>query len=128
MNWSSHSDALPAEEWSAAAQRAALAAAKSLDGKLTVEASDGRLGQLAGKGADRLLRGQYERLAQIAGGQVGMVLGGAINRVRFHYMEQAPRHATDGVAPPGTRRPESTTEAASTTPATARSADRTKPN
>jgi hypothetical protein len=128
MNSGRHFDALPAEERSAAAQRAALAAAKSLDGKLTVEASDGRLGQLAGKGADRLLRSQYERLAHIAGGEAGIVLGGAMNRARFVHMEQAQRQATAGVNPPGTRRPESTTEAATTTPAIARSADRTKPN
>ncbi|HWD78494.1 MAG TPA: hypothetical protein VG497_06430 [Kribbella sp.] len=128
MKSSGHFDALPAEEWSAAAQQAALAAARSLDGKLTVEASDSRLGQLAGKGADRLLRGQYESLAHTAGSQAGLVLGGAINRVRFVHMEQAQRQATAGVTPPGTRPQTASATTSATNSAAARPADRSRDN
>jgi len=129
MNSGKHFDALPAEERTAAAERAALAAAKSLNGKLVVETSDGRLGALAGKGADRLLRGQYESLAHNAGGEAGLVLGGAINRARFvHQLAETQRHAGAGVTPPGRRPETASTSATNTTdPAPAKPVDRTKP-
>jgi hypothetical protein len=100
MDGSRHFDALPAEERSAAAQQAALVSARTIGARLTVQAADGRLGALAGKGADRLLRGQYEKVAQEAGGQVGLVLGGAANRARFLQVAEIQRQAGLGVTPP----------------------------
>jgi hypothetical protein len=121
MDASRHFDALPAEERSAVAQQAALASARTIDARLTVEAADGRLGELVGEGADRLLRGEYEKVAHEAAGQVGLVLGGAINRARFRQMEETQRHAGAGVTPPaaGSRSTSSTVDAV------AKPADRT---
>ncbi|MET9272659.1 hypothetical protein [Kribbella sp. NPDC003557] len=118
MNSGRHFDALPAEERSAAAERAALAAARTLS-QLTVETAEGRLGNLAGKGADHLLRGQYEEMAHAAAGQAGGVLGGAINRARFLQMAEIQRQAGAGVTPPapGPRSAPGTTESAAMNPA-----------
>jgi hypothetical protein len=119
MNSGRHFDALPAEERSAAAEQGALAAARTIDSRLTVQAAEGRLGALAGKGADRLLRGQYEKVAHEAGGQVGLVLGGAINRAQFLQVAEIQRQAGAGVTPPGAgaRSTSGTTEAAAAKPA-----------
>ena len=114
-------DGLPADEWSAAAQQAALVSARTIDARLTVQAADSRLGALVGKGADRLLRGQYEEVAHEAGGQVGGVLGGAANRSRFLQMEEIQRQAGAGITPPGPRTTSDTVNAAAAKPA-----DRTK--
>ncbi|WP_350276953.1 hypothetical protein [Kribbella sp. HUAS MG21] len=118
MNSAPHFDALPSEERSAAAQQAALVAARTIDARLTVQAAEGRLGTLAGKGADRLLRGQYEKVAQEAGGQAGLVLGGAINRARFLQVAEIQRQAGAGVAAPapGSRSTSGTAEAAAAKP------------
>ncbi|MGW6199032.1 hypothetical protein ACWF0M_22995 [Kribbella sp. NPDC055110] len=122
LNASRRLATVPAEERSAVAQQAALAAATVIDARLTVQAAEGRLGELAGKGADRLLRGQYEKVAQEAGGQVGLVLGGAINRAHFRQMEQTQRHAAAGVTPAGSRSTSGTVDV----DAAAAPADRTK--
>ncbi|TCC37980.1 hypothetical protein [Kribbella speibonae] len=128
MSRSTHFDALPAEERSAVAEQAALVTAKRIDARLTVQAADSRLGELVGKGADRLLRGEYEKVAQEAGGEVGLVLGGAINRARFvHQLAETQRHAAAGVTPPG-RRPESRTATSTPDTPTTKPADRTRPN
>jgi len=102
MNSLTHFDALPAEERSAAAQQAALVTAQAVS-QLSVRTADGRLGDLAGRGADRVLRGQYEKLAQDAAGRAGMVLGGAINRARFLQVEEIRRQAGAGMTPPSPR-------------------------
>ncbi|MFF0268857.1 hypothetical protein [Kribbella sp. NPDC004536] len=127
MNSSRLFDGLPADERTAYAERAALAAATSLNGKLTVETADSRLGRMAGRGADRLLSSQYASLAHTAGSEVGLVLGGAINRIRFVHqlkdVDDVQRQATSGLTPPGTGRPGSATSA-TTTAATTRAVDR----
>ncbi|WP_410787636.1 hypothetical protein [Kribbella sp. C-35] len=129
MNASRHFATLPAEERSAVAQQAALASASTIDARLTVEAADGRLGELVGKGADRLLRGQYEKVAHEAGGQVGLILGGAINRAHFRQMEETQRHAAAGVTPPaaGSRSTSGTADAVAAKPAD-RTSDRHQPH
>ncbi|TDO60931.1 hypothetical protein EV651_107204 [Kribbella sp. VKM Ac-2571] len=118
MDASRHFDALPAEERSAAAQQAALVTARTIDARLTVQAADGRLGELAGKGADRLLRGEYEKVAHEAGGQAGMVLGGAINRARYLQVAEIQRQAGAGVTPPaaGSRHTSGTVDAVAAKP------------
>ncbi|NUR70112.1 MAG: hypothetical protein HOU81_04780 [Hamadaea sp.] len=78
MNSGRHFDRFPAEERSAAAQQAVLAAAKSIDSQLTVETSDSRLGELVGKGLDRMFRRQYAEVAHSAAGEAGLVLGGVL--------------------------------------------------
>lgn len=119
MSRSTHFDALPAEERSAYAEQAALVTATRIDARLTVETADNRLGALAGKAADRLLRGQYEKVAHEAGGEVGMLLGGAVNRARFvHQLAETQRHAGAGMTPAGSKpRTAGTTDAAAAKPA-----------
>lgn len=116
-----HFDAVPADERSAAAQQAALAAAKSIDAQLTIETGDGRLSELASRGMDRLFRGQYLKVAQAAGDSARQSLSGVIVWAHLRSMQETQRHAAAGVTPPGSG-PESGTGAAER-PATDRAKD-----
>ncbi|MDX2968590.1 hypothetical protein PWY87_17345 [Kribbella solani] len=125
MDSSRHFDRVPAEERPAVAERAALAIATRIDARLTVEAGEGRLGQLTGRAADHLLRGQYETIAHEAGNEARMVLSGAINRAHFKQLEETQRHAGAGVTPPTTRPAAQSSTTAETT--TDQSATATRP-
>lgn len=103
MNSSRHFDRVPAEDRTATAGRAALAIATQVDARLTVEAGDSRLGRLAGRAADRVLRGEYEAVAHEAGDEARLVMSGAITRAHFQELADVQRHAGAGVVSPTTR-------------------------
>jgi hypothetical protein len=122
MDSGPHFDTLPAQERSAVAQQAALASAETIS-QLSVQTPDGRLGELAGNGLDRVLQGQYAELAHAAAGRAGAVLGGGINRARFIALAEVQRQAGAGLTPPTAR---NRTEAATGNAATERPAVRAK--
>jgi len=128
MNSSRHFDRVPADDRTATAGRAALAIATQVDARLTVEAGDSRLGRLAGRAADRVLRGEYETVAREAGNEARLVMSGAITRAHFQELAGVQRHASAGVVSPTTRpAAESANESTSTAPAQPSAARATRP-